>query len=114
MVMYSRRNLLTNYNEYYKLNTEKDVLIKETFKGKKFEVKENNYGTTIFNDIYFNYLNILPELNDNNILLYYINNLDLEVSEIKKLLNNEFDNYDLGFLNKKTIFKVGDIRDWTT
>jgi len=111
MVMYSRRQLLTNYNEYYNLDKTNHVFIEETFKGKTFEVKEDNNGTVIFNDLYFNYLNILPKLNDNNILFYYINNLDLEPNEVKDLLNNKYKNADDGFLNKKTIFKVGDIRD---
>lgn len=111
MVMYSRRNLLTNYNEYYDLDKTNNVYIEETFKGKTFEVKEDKNGTVIFNDIYFNYLNIIPKLNDNNILFYYINNLDLTPNDIKDVINNQFNQSDDGFLNKKTIFKVGDIRD---
>lgn len=111
MVMYSRRTLLTNFNKYMKLDDIKNVYIKETLKDKTFEVKEDSNGTTIFNDVYFNYMSIINKLNDNNILFYYINNLDLKPSEIKSLLENKFENYDLGFLNKKTIFKVGDIND---
>lgn len=111
MVMYSKRKLLTNYNEFYNLDKTNHVFIEETFKGKTFEVKEDENGTVIFNDLYFNYLNILSKLNDDNILFYYINNLDLEPNDIKKLLDNKFKKFDDGFLNKKTIFKVGDIRD---
>lgn len=111
MVMYSRRKLLTNYNNYYKLDKKDQIIIRETFKGKKFDLKETEYGTVIFNDLYFNYLSIIPKLNENNILFYYINNLDLQIEDIKKVLNNNFLNADDGFLNKKTIFKVGDIRD---
>lgn len=111
MVMYSRRKLLSNYNKYYNLDSRNEICIKETFKGKKFKLKESEFGTVIFNDLYFNYLNILPKLNNENILFYYINNLDLSIEDIKKVLNNKFENADDGFLNKKTIFKVGDIRD---
>lgn len=111
MVMYSRRHLITNYNNFYNIKSDKHVLIEETFKGKTFEVKEDKNGTVIFNDMYFNYLNIIPKLNDNNILFYYINNLDLTPNDIKDVINNQFNQSDDGFLNKKTIFKVGDIRD---
>ena len=111
MVMYSRRKLLTNYNNYYKLDKKDQIVIRETFKGEKFDLKEAKYGTVIFNDLYFNYSSILPKLNTNNIKFYYINNLDLPVEDIKKLLNGNYINADDGFLNKKTIFKVGDIRD---
>lgn len=111
MVMYSRRKLLSNYNKYFNLENRDEIIIRETFKGKKFLLKESEYGTVIFNDLYFNYLSILPKLNDNNILFYYINNLDLNVNDIKRILMGEKINSDDGFLNKKTIFKVGDIRD---
>ena len=111
MVMYSRRTLLTNFNKYMNLDNRKHAYIKETLKGKNFEVKEDPNGTTIFNDVYFNYINILNKINDDKILFYYINNLDLTINDIKLLLENKFENYDLGFLDKKTIFKVGDIRD---
>ena len=111
MAMYSRRKLLTNYNNYYKLDNKDQIIIRETLKGKKFILNETENGTVIFNDLYFNYLSILPKLNENNIKFYYINNLDLQVEDIKKLLNNEYIDFDDGFLNKKTIFKVGDIRD---
>lgn len=111
MAMYSRRKLLTNYNDFYNLKNINHAFIEETFKGKTFEIKEDDNGTVIFNDFYFNYLNILPKLNDNNILFYYINNLDLTPNAIKDLLDNKFNRCDDGFLNKKTIFKVGDICD---
>lgn len=111
IAMYSRRNLLSNFNNFYNIDQANDVIIKETFKGKKFEVKEDNNGTVVFNDLYFNYMSILPKLKDRNILFYYINNLDLNISDIKALINNKYKNYDDGFLNRKTVFKVGDIRD---
>lgn len=110
MVMYSRRTLLSNFNKFMNLDQINNAYIKETMKGKTFEIKEDSNGTTIFNDVYFNYTNIINELETNNILFYYINNLDLSVNDIKSLLKDEFKNCDLGFLNKKTIFKVGDIK----
>ena len=111
MVMYSRRTLLTNFNKYMNLNNVNNVYIQETLKGKIFEVKEDNNGTTIFNDTYFNYINIIDKINDNNIMFYYINNLDLNIEEIKLLLSGSYKEFDSGFLEKKTVFKVGDLRD---
>lgn len=107
MIMYSRRTLLSNFNKFKGLDDIKNVYLKEKISDVVFKAIEDEFGTVIFNNKYFNYINIIDKLNDDNILFYYINNLDLSVNEIKELINDEFTDYDLGFLDKKTIFKVG-------
>ena len=115
MAMYSRRALLTNFNKYKNLKDKNKVLLKESIKGNTFLAKENEYGTILFDFLYFNYYSILKELNDNNIKYYYINNLDTDPKEIINFIKTGLmPNSYLGFLNKKTIFKVGDKSDRTS
>ena len=108
-VMYSRRTLLTNFNKYFNIEENKEVILDETISKNKFFVKEDNNGTFIFNNTYFNIINYLKELNNNNILFYLIYPNGLDYDNIIKVIDNESDiPYNDGFMNKKTIYKLGD------
>lgn len=108
-VMYSRRTLLSNFNKYFNIELNKEVILDETISKNKFLAKEDNNGTFIFNNTYFNIINYLKELNDNNILFYLIYPNRLDYDNIIKVIDNESDiPYNDGFMNKKTIYKLGD------
>lgn len=107
MAMYSRRTLLTNFNNHFNLKNNNEAILKETLQGNEFLVRESNYGTVLFNNTYFDYTSILSDIPDNKILFYYINNIDLDKETIKQFLQGSYNLGDYGFLNKKTIFKVG-------
>jgi hypothetical protein len=108
MIMYSRRSLVSNFNNYANIDNYNDVNIKE--KNVNFHLKEDTYGTAVFNNEYFNYINILPKLNNDNILYYLIYNLDLPVNEIIDIINGKEYGND-GFLNKKTTYKMKEYDD---
>ena len=59
---------------------------------------------------YFIYLKYFVGMNEEEKKSWKLN-LDLTPNDIKDVINNQFNQSDDGFLNKKTIFKVGDIRD---
>ena len=108
MAMYSRRQLLTNFNKHFKLEPLKEAIIEEKVTKKRFDVIENNYGTVMFYNTYFNYFSLLKQIDDSKILFYLINNQDLSFEEIQQVLSGNFKKSDIGFLEHKTIFKVGD------
>lgn len=107
-IMYSRRTLLTNFNKYQNLEDYNDMTLNT---GKNsFFARESEYGTLLFNNEYFNYIPYANTLNDDDIFLYLILNLDLSISKIDEIINGEeFGN--VGFLNKKTVYKMSEYDD---
>lgn len=104
-IMYSRRKLLSNYNEYMHLDDYNDVTL-ETNKN-RFFARESEYGTCLFNDEYFNYINFAKELDDDKIKFYLILNMDLYPDNIQNILDGSSFG-DEGFLNKKTVYRLED------
>ena len=108
-IMYSRRTLLSNYNKYFNIDSDREVILEESITNNSFYAKESDKGTIIFNNKYFNIINYLNKFNDNNILFYLIYPNGLDYNNVLKLLNNESNiEYDDGFMNRKTIYKLGE------
>ena len=106
-IMYSRRTLITNFNKNFNLSDNKEVILKEPITNNEFLATENNFGTFIFNNKYFNIIPYLKDFDDEKILFYLINPCGLEKEEINELINGELlENSDDGFMNKKTIYKL--------
>lgn len=106
-IMYSRRTLLTNFNQNFNLNDNKEIILRENITDSEFEVKESDNGTYFFNNKYFNIIPHLNNFNDDKILFYLIYPNSLGVTEIKDIINGEIlQNSDDGFMNKKTIYKL--------
>ena len=123
LMSFSRRKLVSNYLEYIneENNASSNYLLKA---GKKFLIKENKFGTSIFTShvldglskiSIFNKYNTNVILSDFNIDsdvfvkvidIFYkgINGSDLSLLEDD--LNKLIDNLSLGFLDTKTIYKV--------
>ena len=110
MIMYSRRTLITNY--YMHLNKEKkeyiDLLERST--NSHFFACENEYGTAIFNAKPIDYRSIIDEELDNNIKHYLINSSFCDKKIIEKVISQDDVESTRGFLDKKTVYKVGDIK----
>lgn len=107
-LMYSKRKLLSNYQKHYNLdnNNEIDAHINDYY----FHIFENEWGTTFYSKKYYNATKLIGL---ENVLYYWYNPVFLDCEKIKNVvLNNDLSgiDYDDGFLNKKTIYKleVGD------
>ena len=108
-IMYSRRTLLTNFNKYFKLKTNKEIILKENISNCEFRTLENESGTFTFDNNYFNIIDYIKYFNNDNILFYLIYPFGLSVPEIRDIIeNNSTIKYNDGFMNKKTIYKLGD------
>lgn len=106
-LMYSRRKLLSNYEEYHKLD--KEDIINATIEEKHFKIIENEYGTKFYAYPYYSALELLDL---KNVLYFWYDPILLESNKIINLvLNNDISNIETTrlFLDEKTIYKVGDI-----
>ena len=93
-LMYSRRNLLNNYETHYRLDKEKVI--------------ESDYGTKVYAFPYYDGTSLLDL---KNVLYFWYDPILLEFQNIKKVLNNDLSNIPCSkiFLDKKTVYKVGDL-----
>lgn len=105
-LMYSRRNLLHNYEEYY--NFEKDNEIDSKINDKHFKIIESDFGTRIYAYPFY-YDERLKKLDHVLYNWYDVNTLDN--NKIIEVLNDNFSNIEVSnaFLDKKSVFKVGDL-----
>jgi len=105
--MYSRRLLLTNWSEEFKIPYKNQNIIEETSTKIKFIAYENKYGTVMYSEKVFNGSELL---NLTNIKYFYINPMFISHDEIMKFVENMptkiNENEDDGFLHKETIFKL--------
>lgn len=108
-IMYSRRTLLTNFNKYNGLSSYNDVNIVPNEKN-NFFIRESIYGTIIYNDEYFNYVDLMKKVDDTHIKFYLVLNLDKTPQEIDEILKGKQIGND-GFLNKKTVYKMSEYDD---
>lgn len=101
-VMYSRRSLLSNFQDF--TNISRSNLVDLDTGKDQFISFENDYGTVFYTKEIYNYLS-LSNLNFKYII---INTVLLSMDEVMQVCNNQID-YPTseGFLNTKTIFKVG-------
>ena len=108
-IMYSRRLLITNYNEYHHLNNPKIINLQTN--NEHFILVESPYGSVFYTQAIYNYF----ELNKLD-FKYQIINLGLidddnSIQVLTDIKNNNFEfkylNTSRGFLGLKTIFKLG-------
>ena len=105
-LMYSRRNLLDNYEMYYKIDKEK--VLDSHIDNKYFKVIESDYGTKVYAYPYYDGTSLLDL---ENVLYFWYDLILLDINNIRNVLNNDLSNIPCSriFLDKKTVYKVGDL-----
>lgn len=110
-LMYSRRKLLSNFNEFYERENKNYEVVLEPVTKEKFKFVENEFGTVSYLNKYYNNLNF----RNDNVAFYLINPLDLSENDLGLVLDSFLNNKELklndtnlteGFLHKKTIAKL--------
>lgn len=109
-IMYSRRHLLTNFNKHNNLENYNDMILEEKATSSHFRAKENEFGTIIYNDEYFNYVPLMQKVDDEKVKFYLILNQNLKIDEIKEILEGKPFGSS-GFLNKKTVYRMSEYND---
>lgn len=114
-LMYSKRELLTNYYDNYDIDDRKDrIVVNETVSNHELIIKEEEKATTVFNNKIFCANKYLDELDDYNFIINF-SNID---DNSKKIILDNFTNKELYklidsdyyFLENKIVYKVGDLK----
>lgn len=108
MAMYSRRTLLKFYSETFNKPYVNEAILENS--NVTFLARENSYGTVMFFNKYYNLIPYLNNIDDNKILLYYIDPNNLNREEIIDILNGKEIDYDNRFYENKTVYKVSDLK----
>lgn len=106
-LMYSRRLLLSNYQEYYKLN--KENVMSANIEDKGFKIVENAYGTKFYASKYYNALELLSL---QNVLYFWYDPVlldDAKIMDVVKYGTMPDNLSDSLFLHRATVYKVGDL-----
>lgn len=101
-VMYSRRTLLTNYNQHFGYENENEAILHEEISNQEFMALENEYGTVLYTKKFVDY----REINHENILFRFINPFGLTKEKLESLLKGEEVEVlkYTGFLNQETYY----------
>lgn len=106
-VMYSKRKLVSNYEDYYHLPHTNYLHITDKMGSVKFTLYEDD-KTTVG---YSSKCALLDCTNLNNSYYFYVNTTFLSPDKVINMLNSkDVEDTDNGFMNKKTVFKIGDIK----
>lgn len=114
-LMYSKRELLTNYYDNYDINDRGNrIVVNEAVSDHELIIKEENKATTIFNNKIFCANKYLDKLDGYN---FIVNLSNIDENDKKVILDN-FDNEELYklidsdfyFLENKIVYKVGDLK----
>lgn len=105
-IMYSRRKLITNYNEHFQHEEDQINEIVNDM-GSSFKIVENDYGTVIYTGEPFNGLDFRGS---ENVLYYLINTVFLSFEEVERILHSDDDlksEYPYKYLsNEETIVRI--------
>ena len=103
-VMYSKRKLLSNYNDNFNQEHTYKNEIKDKYGNVKFNIIEQDYNTIILSEKIFDGRRLL-ELD--NVKYFYINSSFINKEDILKFIEGEsVENTDEGFLDKPSFYKV--------
>lgn len=106
-VMYSKRNLVTNYEKHYGLPLTNRLDITDKVGKVKFHLYETKDGTIALS----NYIAVQDVLTLSNVYYFYLNTSFIPLKTTLAFLNGEtIDNSDDGFLRCATVFKIGDLK----
>lgn len=109
-LLYSKRNLISNYNKNFKkLNLKHKKVVAESKSKHKLLIKEEQDSSIIFNYEIFNGFKYIKELEANvNYLIVNLNNLENKELEnvIKSLINKDIKIGECKFLEEKIGYKV--------
>ena len=108
MAIYSRRTLLKFYSDTFKTKYTNVAILKND--AVEFLAKENEYGTVLFYNKYFNLIPELEHINDDKIFMYYIDPNGLTFKDVIAILNGKAIDYDNKFYENKTVYKVSDLK----
>lgn len=105
-LMYSRRNLVSNYEKYHHL--EEKTVLDSSIDGKYFKVIDSEFGTKFYAYPYYDGSSLLDL---SNVSYVWYDPILLGIEDTKRVLKGDFEDIETSkiFLTKKTVYKVGDL-----
>lgn len=105
-LMYSRRNLVSNYEKYHHL--EEKAVLDSSIDGKYFKVIDSEFGTKFYAYPYYDGSSLLDL---DNVSYVWYDPILLGIEDTKRVLKKDFKDIETSkiFLTKKTVYKVGDL-----
>lgn len=107
MIMYSRRTLISNFYKHLGTDEKDNIILNEKTTNSHFFAHESKYGTTVFNGTPIDYRSIIDDKLDSNIKFYLVNSSYCDREIIKDVILGNDTIGTRGFLDKKTIYKIG-------
>lgn len=115
-IMYSRRNLVSNFNRHYNCSVTNPTIIEKVSK-KEFKLVDNNDGTIAYDNNYYNGLLLMNTIDISKIKYYLVSLIDVNDGDVIKLIESIIENdnqkllslyinTNIGFLNTETIYRV--------
>lgn len=112
----SRRHIVKNYLDYFKLNDNSKINYIEK-ENKIYPIVDNKLGTFVYSNNILNGVNYYKNLEKENIDYALFNGFNINTEDLievlkiysgksNKNINSLFENLDEGFLNKETIYRV--------
>lgn len=110
-IMYSRRLLLKNYYDHLGSEPKKEERLSIPNNSTQFILKESEEGTCVFPNTPLDARDEVIKYDESKIKFYLIDTNMLDKTVILAALHGKrLDSFDKGFLYKKTIYRVGDIK----
>ena len=113
-LMYSRRNLVSNFNKYFGLEDKHSYLLDEVVTHKELEIKEEKDGSIVKNHRIFCASKYLKDLNKFNLIIDLTDIDDINTEMILNNLDNDklcdLIDSDYYFLENPIKYKVGDLK----
>ena len=114
MLMYSRRNLVKNFNKYYELEDTNEYLLNEKVTHKELEINDEETGSVVRYHKIFCASKYLDDLNSFNLIVDLTNINEVSTGMILDNLDNtklcDLIDSDYYFLEHEIKYKVGDIK----
>ena len=114
MIMYSRRNLVKNFNEYYNLEDTNEYLLNEQVTHKELEITDEKDGSIVRYNKIFCASKYLDKLLDFNLIIDFSFINDISKKMILENLNEknlcDLIDSDYYFLENDIKYKVGDLK----
>ena len=114
MIMYSKRNLVKNYNEYFNIDGDNEYVLREHLSNKVLEINDYKDGSVVRYNKIFCASKYLKELNNFNLIIDFNYLNDLTIKMILENINEEnlcnLIDSDYYFLENDIKYKVGDLK----
>ena len=114
IIMYSRRNLVSNYNKHFNLEDTNEYILNEKVSHQELEIKEEKDGSIVKYNKIFCASKYLDDLNELNLIIDLTDINDISTKMILENLDNkklcDLIDSDYYFLEHPIKYKVGDLK----